>query len=80
MAKVTLIKRSSPICPGCIVMQTQLEGEGIPHEVIDITTTPEAIEDYGLTGVPVILVDNDGELSRFDGMAPVDKIKEAMGE
>jgi glutaredoxin len=80
MAKVTLIKRSSPVCPGCNVMKAMLEGEGIDHDVIDITTDPDAIEKYGLTGVPVVLVDNGETLTRFDGVAPIEQIQEAMGE
>jgi hypothetical protein len=80
MAKVTLIKRSSPVCPGCNVMQIQLQGEGIEHNIIDITHDTDAIEEHNLTGVPVVLVQTDEGVKRFDGMVSVDEIKEAMGE
>lgn len=80
MAKVTLIKRSVPTCPGCNVMQIQLQGEGIEHDVIDITLDPDAIAHYSITGVPVVLVDSGETISRFHGMVEMDVIKEAMGE
>jgi glutaredoxin len=80
MAKVTLIKRSSPVCPGCNIMKTMLDGEGIPHEVIDITTNPEAIEQFDLTAVPVIRVVTSHDTVQFNGVTPIEVIKEAMGE
>jgi glutaredoxin len=76
---VTLIKRSTPICPACNVMKTMLDGEGIEHEVIDITTDPGAVDRFGLTGVPVIFVDNGTRTLRFNGVAPIEQIQEAMG-
>jgi glutaredoxin len=81
MSTVTLIKRSQPACPACNVMQAMLNGEGIEHETIDITDTPEAIEEYGLTSVPVTLVESSeagrGTI-RFIGVQPIEEIKEAI--
>jgi len=80
MAKVTLIKRSSPACPGCNIMKAMLDGEGIPHEVIDITETPEAIEQFDLSAVPVVRIVTSHDTVQFTGVTPVEAIKEAMGD
>ena len=81
MRKLTLIKRTTPPCPACIRMQTALEAENIPHEIIDITTQPDAIERYGLIGVPVLLIDDEnGEYIRLTGLQPIERIKELMTE
>lgn len=79
MAKLTLIKRSTPICPACNMMKAQLDGEGIPHDVIDITDTPEAIEQYDITGVPVLIIEREDEsIVRMSGYVPVEDVKELL--
>lgn len=81
MRKLTLIKRSSPPCPACRTMQAQLEGEGIPHEVVDITEQPEVIEKYNLSSVPVLIIEDDsGEFIQLTGLQPVENIKELLEE
>ncbi len=79
MSKVTLIKRSQPFCAGCAKVQAMLEGEGILHEVIDITEQPDAIEEFDLTAVPVTIVEreNAGTI-RFIGEMTPEEIKEAI--
>ena len=80
--KLTLIKRTDPICPACITMANILEGEEIPFDTIDITDAPEAIEEYDLTGVPVMIIrDNDGEITdRLVGVHPADAVKAKLAE
>jgi glutaredoxin len=75
MKKLTLVKRSTPVCNGCNIMKTMLDGEGIEHDVIDIAEQPAVIEQLGLTGVPVLLV--DGEV-KFTGITPIESILEAI--
>ena len=76
--KLTLIKRSTPICPACNEMTRLLEEEGIPFDTIDITTDTDTIEKYNLMSVPVILI-NDGETQvRLNGIQPVEVIKELL--
>lgn len=76
--KLTLIKRSSPICPQCNIMQLVLEEEGIPFDTIDIATDTDAVEKYNLSGVPVILI-NDGDTEvRLNGVQPIEVIKELL--
>lgn len=80
MAKVTLIKRSNPACPACNILAAMLDGEGIEHEVIDITADPNAIERFNITSVPVLDVQREGKGSiRFFGVQPIEDIKEAIG-
>jgi glutaredoxin len=79
--KLTLIKRSHPICASCNVMQAQLEGEGIPHEIIDISAQPDAIEKLDITGVPVLIIEDDnGEHIRLTGLQPIERVAELMKE
>lgn len=74
MAEVTLIKRTNPPCPACQTMQAQLEGEGVPHDTIDVTEQPEVIEEYGLQSVPVTIVNGE----QLNGFQPVEKVRELM--
>lgn len=80
MADVTLIKRTTPVCPACNSMQAQLDGEGIEYNVIDITENPEYIDILGLIGVPVLLVEQEpgGEVTQLNGFQPIDKIKDLI--
>lgn len=74
--KLTLIKRSNPTCPLCIKMQNALDSEGVPYEVIDITEQPEAVEQYGLSSVPVMLINEEGSNQiRLNGFKPVELVK-----
>jgi len=76
--KLTLIKRSTPICPNCIKMQDALDGEGISYDVIDIAVDTEAIEKYGIMSVPVILIKDEDETIRLNGLQPIEMIKEML--
>ena len=76
--KLTLIKRSIPMCPQCNVMQSILENEGIEFDTIDITKDTDAIEKYNLSSVPVILI-NDGVTEiKLNGVQPIEVIKELL--
>lgn len=63
------------------IMQAQLDGEGIPHETIDISEQPDAVEKYNLTCVPVLIIEDDnGKHIRLTGLQPVERIAELMKE
>ncbi|PAE24029.1 thioredoxin family protein [Bacillus sp. 7894-2] len=80
MAKVTLIKRSAPGCPACLTLQTILNGEGIEHTTVDITTDKGAVEKYDVTSVPTLVIERDnGSTVRMYGVQPSEAIKEAIG-
>lgn len=77
--KLTLIKRSTPICPQCTVMQNMLEDAKISYDTIDIAQNPEAIEKYDISSVPVLLInDEDAGQIKLNGIQPVELIKEMM--
>ncbi|UUV25991.1 MULTISPECIES: glutaredoxin domain-containing protein [Lysinibacillus] len=78
--KLTLIKRSTPMCPDCNKMQIILEGEGIPFNTIDIAKDIDAIEKYNLSSVPVILIDSDEGQLKLNGIQPIEVIKELLEE
>lgn len=73
--KLTLIKRSAPPCPDCNKMQFMLEGSDIPYNTIDIATDTEAIEKYGLSSVPVLLVGDAEDYIKLNGVQPIEVIK-----
>jgi len=76
--KLTLIKRSMPICPNCNTMQFILEEEGIPFNIIDIAKDTDAIEKYNLSSVPVLLIDSDTGQVKLNGIQPIEVIKELL--
>lgn len=65
---------SQPGCGPCVGVKTYLQRTGIPHEIRDITTDPEAeahLRQLGYTGTPVI--EHPG--GHFKGM-DTDKLEE----
>lgn len=79
--KLTLIKRSTPICPQCTIMQLTLEDASIPFDTIDISNEPEAIEKYSLSSVPVLLINSDGgKQIKLNGIHPIEVVKEFLEE
>lgn len=77
---LTLIKRSVPVCPGCTMQEKALESAGVPFRAIDITHDPDAVEKYGISSIPVsIIEDADGEeVVRFNGFRPAELITEML--
>lgn len=76
--KLTLIKRSTPVCRDCATMQLILEDEGIEFDTIDIAVDTEAIEKYNLSSVPVILINDGGTEIKLNGIQPIEIIKELL--
>lgn len=76
--KLTLIKRSTPVCPNCNILQSMLENEDIPFNIIDIATNPEAIEKYNLSSVPVLLIHDETNDIQLNGIQPIEVIKEFL--
>ncbi|QIG62578.1 NrdH-redoxin family protein [Sporosarcina phage Lietuvens] len=77
---LTLIKRTTPPCPACTMMQQALDSAGIEYMAVDIAEQPEAIEQYGVTSIPVMIVnDADGsEVKRLTGFRPVTIIADLL--
>ena len=76
--KLTLIKRSSPMCPACNTMQFILDTEGIQYDVIDIAKDTDAIEKYDLSSVPVLLINDESGQIKLNGIQPIEVIKEFL--
>lgn len=76
--KLTLIKRSVPICPNCNTMQSILEEEGIPFDIIDIAKDTDAVEKYQVMSVPVILIGDEDDYIRLNGIQPIEVVKELL--
>lgn len=70
MRNLTLIKRTTPPCPAA------LDDEGIEYGTIDITEQPEAVDKYGLTGIPTLVIGDEVLI----GFQSVERIKELMEE
>lgn len=67
------------MCPQCNIMQLALEDANIPFNTIDIAKEPDAIEKYGLSSVPVILIEeDDGKIVKLNGVQPVELIEELL--
>jgi thioredoxin-like negative regulator of GroEL len=53
---------------------------GMPIEVIDIDVHPELATDYGIRGVPtLVMLDGDIEVKRFSGMKMKNELTEWLG-
>lgn len=76
--KLTLIKRSTPMCPDCNKMQFILDMENIEYDVIDITVDTDAVEKYDLTSVPVMLINDDVSEIKLIGVQPIEVVKELL--
>lgn len=65
----TLKVFSKPGCGKCVMAKRFLKSEGVAFEPIDITKQPETIEQYGISSLPVIVLENeDGlEVDRVNG-------------
>lgn len=59
----------------------ELEELGIEVEEINISETPEAIEEYEVMGVPtILLMEDDKMLFRYIGYIPAEKVLEEIKE
>lgn len=66
-----LIVLSKPKCRQCKMLKKYLESHGVKYTPIDIVDMPEAIEKYGLSQLPVSVLEIDGvEHSRVQGFRP----------
>lgn len=64
---------TKPSCPQCNATKRQLDKQGIAYDVVDIATTPGALESLQAAGfrqAPVVVTDTDS----WSGYRP-DKIK-----
>jgi thioredoxin 1 len=84
MAIITIKKFSRKDCRPCKALANYL-GEidlfsvGATLENIDIEENPEVIDQYGLTSVPVLVMERSGvEVNRIIGLRPPEEIIDAI--
>jgi thioredoxin 1 len=84
MAIITIKKFSKKDCRPCQALSNYL-GEidlfivGATLENIDIEESPEVIDKYGLTSVPVLVMERNGvEVGRIVGLVGTEEIIEAI--
>jgi thioredoxin 1 len=84
MAIIKIIKFSKKDCRPCAALSNYLGGIdlfnlGATLENIDITENPEVIDKYGLTSVPVLVMERSGvEVNRIIGLRPPEEIIDAI--
>lgn len=64
-------------CPNCAMAKEQLNSIGLAYEVIDAEEHPELAMQYGLRQAPTLIVEKDGEVQKFAGIANVLKFVDA---
>jgi thioredoxin 1 len=81
---ITMKKFSRPGCRPCAALsnyigEIDLFNAGATLVNVDITEQPEVIEQYGLTSVPVLVLERNGvEVGRIVGLAGTEEIIEAI--
>ena len=80
--KVLRFTASASWCQPCEMLAKTLEDveTQIPIEVIDIDENQELAMDYGIRGVPtLVMIDGDIEVKRFSGMKMKNELSEWLG-
>jgi thioredoxin 1 len=81
---IKILKFSKPGCRPCAALANyigdiDLFNAGATLVNIDITEQPEVIDQYGLTSVPVLIMERNGvEVGRIVGLVGTEEIIEAI--
>jgi thioredoxin 1 len=81
---ITIKKFSKPNCRPCAALANyigdiDLFNAGATLVNVDITEQPEVIDQYGLTSVPVLVMERNGvEVGRIVGLVGTEEIVEAI--
>jgi thioredoxin 1 len=81
---ITIKKFSKPDCRPCAALANyigdiDLFNAGATLVNIDISEQPEVIDQYGLTSVPVLVLERNGvEVGRIVGLVGTDEIEDAI--
>lgn len=77
---LTLITRSNPVCPNCVAMKMALDAKEVPYNEVDIALDEGAIDEYGISSVPVsVIKDDEGkEVFRATGVKPPELLEVMM--
>lgn len=64
---------------GPIIEEIKTENPDVTFETIDVDENPDVVSEYGIRGIPVVIVQNDGiETSRFVGIQPKNVYESAI--
>ena len=80
--KMKVLRFTASWCQPCKMLAKTLEETNteMPIEVIDIDVYPELAMDYGIRGVPtLVMIDGDIEVKRFSGMKMKNEIETWLG-
>lgn len=74
-----LLKLEKYMCAACKRLSAYLEGNGLPHETVNIEDHPEVAAQYQVMAAPVLIaLDEEGqEISRVEGYYP-DQIQDML--
>lgn len=62
-----------------IIEEIKTENPDVTFETIDVDENPDVVSEYGIRGIPVVIVQNDGiETSRFVGVQPKNVYESAI--
>jgi thioredoxin 1 len=62
-----------------IIEEIKAENPDVTFETIDVDENPDVVSEYGIRGIPVVIVQNDGiETSRFVGIQPKNVYESAI--
>lgn len=62
-----------------IIEEIKTENPDVTFETIDVDENPDVVSEYGIRGIPVVIVQNDGiETSRFVGIQPKNVYESAI--
>lgn len=66
-------------CKG-LAMNLEAVGTSVPIEVVDIDIFPDLAQEYGIRGVPtLVMVDENIEVKRVSGMKSTKELQEWIG-
>lgn len=75
-----ILRFTATWCGPCKMLAATLEGAdlGLPIEVVDIDVLPEVARDFGVRGVPtLVMVDENGaEIKRQVGLVSITQLQE----
>lgn len=60
-------------CPACTMTKNLLQQQGTSFEQVDVTNDPaacDALKYLGYTSLPVVLVDDNGQINSWAGFKP----------
>lgn len=82
MDDIRILKFEADWCAPCSTQASLLEDfDAAPVESIDVDEQQDLAEEYEVRGIPLLVVERDGEeVERFTGVTQPDEIEDAVNE